>query len=52
MKIDKIIPSTLKVTASEQLNISADLKAADSEKPLELILNEQKQQKEQKTEDR
>lgn len=48
MKIDNIIPSELKVVASEHLNVEQDLKAADSEKPIELLLNE----KEKNTPDR
>jgi hypothetical protein len=49
MKIDNIIPSTLKVIASENLNIQKDLESQDSDKPLELLLNEQKEtQKDQK----
>lgn len=45
MKIDNIIPSTLKITASENLNIQKDLESEDSNKPIELLLNEQKENK-------
>lgn len=50
MKVDNIIPSTLKVVASENLNIQKDLDSEDSNKPIELLLNEQK--KDQKSTDR
>ena len=45
MKIDNIIPSELKVTASAKLNISEDLKKEDPPKQLEQIINEQKEKK-------
>lgn len=47
MNIDNIIPSTLKVTASTDLNIQNDLNIEDSTKTLAQILNEEKEQNEQ-----
>ena len=50
MKIDNIISSTLKVVASDNLNIQKDLESKDSDKPIELLLNEQKEnQKDQES---
>jgi hypothetical protein len=49
MKIDNIIPSTLKVTANEKLNIQQDLKIEDPEKPLSELLNEKEKKDNQKT---
>jgi len=46
MKIDNIIPSTLKVTASDNVNIQKDLESKDSDQPIELLLNEQQEKKE------
>jgi hypothetical protein len=40
MKIKNIVPSTLKITASEKINIKKDLETQDPEKPLSEILNE------------
>ena len=45
MKIDNIIPSELKVVASEHINVEEDLKAADSEKPIELLIHEEEKTK-------
>lgn len=45
MKIDNIIPSELKVVASEHLNIQQDLQAVDSEKPIELLIHEEEKTK-------
>jgi hypothetical protein len=45
MKIDNIIPSELKVVASENLDISQDLQAKDPDETLEQIINEKKEQK-------
>jgi hypothetical protein len=47
MNIDNIISSTLKVTASADLNIQNDLNIDDSTKTLAQILNEEKEQSEQ-----
>lgn len=49
MNIDNIIPSELKVVASEHLNIEKDLTSPDSEKPIELLLNEEKETKQVST---
>lgn len=43
MNIDNIIPSTLKVTASENLDIQQDLNMAESEKTINQLLNEQEE---------
>lgn len=43
MNIDNIVSSTLKVTASENVNIQSDLEKADSSKTLEQLLNEEKE---------
>jgi|688.fasta_scaffold291035_1 hypothetical protein len=43
MNIDNIIPSTLKVTASENLNVENDLTKAESTKTLEQLINEENQ---------
>jgi hypothetical protein len=43
MKIDNIIPSTLKIVASENLNIQKDLIEQDPEKTLSEILNEKEE---------
>lgn len=45
MKIDKIIPSELKIVASEKLNIQKDLQTEDPDKSLEKIINEQTEKK-------
>lgn len=47
MNIDNIIGSTLKVTASNDLNIENDLNSEDSEKTLAQLLHEEKEQTEQ-----
>lgn len=49
MKIDNIIPSTLKVTANSKLNVEQDLTVQDPEKPLSEILNEKKEKELKKT---
>lgn len=41
MNIDDIVPSVLKVTAKETLNIDKDLKQEDSTKTIEQLLNEE-----------
>ena len=46
MNIDNIIPSTLKVVASENLNIEEDLKKAESNKTLEQLVNEENEKDE------
>lgn len=46
MNIDNIIPSTLKVVASENINIQDDLKQNDSSKSLEQLLHEEKENSE------
>lgn len=43
MNIDNIINSTLKVTASEKLDITNDLEKADSPKTLAELLHEEKE---------
>jgi hypothetical protein len=43
MKIDNIISSTLKVVASENLNIQKDLTEQDPEQTLSEILNEKEE---------
>lgn len=43
MKIDNIISSTLKVIASENINIQKDLETPDSEKNIQSIIDEQKE---------
>lgn len=53
MKFDNIIPSTLKIIASENINIQRDLESEDSNQPIEHLLNEQKEEKkDQKSPDR
>ena len=47
MNIDNIIGSTLKVTASTDLNIENDLNTTDSEKTLAQLIHEEKEQAEQ-----
>lgn len=49
MKLDNIIPSELKVIASENLDISQDLKAQDPNKELEQIIHEQAEKKQNAT---
>lgn len=46
MNIDHIVPSTLKVTASENVNVENDLNQPESAKSLEQLLNEQKEKEE------
>ena len=46
MNIDNIIPSTLKVVASENLNIEEDLKKVESSKTLEQLVNEENEKDE------
>lgn len=43
MNIDNITPSTLKVVASENLNIENDLNQTDSAKSLEQLIHEEKE---------
>lgn len=43
MNIDHIVPSILKVTASENLNIENDLNQPESAKSLEQLLNEEEE---------
>ena len=47
MNIDNIVSSTLKVTASENLDIQSDLEKADSSKTLEQLINEEKENTEE-----
>jgi hypothetical protein len=47
MNIDNIIASTLKVTASQDLNIENDLNTEDSNKTLNQLFYEKKQQAEE-----
>lgn len=49
MNIDHIVPSTLKVTASENVNIENDLNQPESAKSLEQLLNEQKEKEDNET---
>lgn len=43
MNIDNIVSSTLKVTASENVDIQQDLEKADSSKTLEQLIHEEKE---------
>lgn len=52
MEIDNIANSTLKVTASSNLDINNDLKKADSSKTLAELLNEEKEKESQKNSER
>lgn len=49
MNIDHIVPSILKVTASENVNIENDLNQPESAKSLEQLLNEQKEKEDNET---
>lgn len=46
MNIDNIVSSTLKVTASENVDILSDLQKVDSSKTLEQLINEEKETQE------
>lgn len=48
MNIDNIVSSTLKVTASENLDIQTDLQMADSTKSIEQLIHEEKENTEEK----
>ncbi len=48
MNIDNIVPSILKVTASENLDIQNDLNQPESAKSLEQLLNDQKEKENEK----
>ncbi len=50
MNIDNIVNSTLKVTASENLHIEADLQVAESAKSLDQLLHDQKENESEKEE--
>ena len=43
MNIDNIVPSTLKVVASENLHIENDLNKAESSKTLDQLIHDQKE---------
>lgn len=51
MNIDQFIPSILKVTANENLNIEDDLKKDDSTKTLSQLINEESTQKPENSEE-
>ena len=48
MNIDNIVPSILKVIASENLDIQNDLNQPESAKSLEQLLNDQKEKENEK----
>lgn len=50
MNIDNIVPSTLKVIASENLHIENDLNQAESNKTLDQLIHDQKENSSEKEE--